>query len=79
MADDHDLKSPEPIMRSSDNSGDCMYMFESGGSCYIWNRIEGDVWKVVDPVDLGTIFAKIGKTGFRSLKVELVPQVEASN
>jgi hypothetical protein len=30
MAKTHGLKSPQPIMRSTRQSGDCYYMFQSG-------------------------------------------------
>jgi hypothetical protein len=60
------LKSPQPIMRKTGESGD---MFQSDSKYYIWNLIEGDIWEIVMPVGLVDIVTKIAKLGVRSLKV----------
>jgi hypothetical protein len=68
MAKDHGLKSPQPIMCSSRESGDCLYMFQSGSKYYIWNPIEGGVWEIMTSMDLVGIVTQIAKQGLRSLK-----------
>ena len=35
MAEDYDLRSPQPIMCNTPESGDCLYMFQSGSKYYI--------------------------------------------
>jgi hypothetical protein len=45
MAKAHGLKSPQPIMCSSLESDNCLYMLQSGSKYYIWNLIEGGVWE----------------------------------
>ena len=44
MAKDHGLKSPQPIMCSTRESGSGLCMFQSSNKYYIWNQIEGAVW-----------------------------------
>jgi hypothetical protein len=60
MAKDHGLKSPQPIMCSTRESGDCLYMFQSGSKYYIWNQIEGAVWEIMTLMDLVGIVTQIG-------------------
>jgi hypothetical protein len=78
MAKDYGLRSPQPIMCNTPESGDCLYMFQSGSKCYIWNLIEDNVWEIRAPLDLEDIIAKIAKLGVGSLKVAPVPQVSTS-
>jgi hypothetical protein len=63
MAKDHGLKSPQPIMCSTRESGDCLYMFQSGSKYYIWNPIEGAVWEILTSMDLVGIVTEIDKLG----------------
>ena len=78
MAKNHGLKSPQPIMCSTRESGDCMYMFQSGSKYYLWNPIEGDIWEIVTSMDLVDIVTEIGKLGLGSLKIAKVHQVSTS-
>ena len=74
MAKTYGLKSPQPIMCSTRQSGDCMYMFQSGSKYYLWILIAGEIWEIVTPMDLVGIVAEMGKMGFGSLKtVEIHP------
>lgn len=75
MAKEHGLKSPQPIMCSTSESGDCLYMFQSGSKYYLWNQIEGNVWEIVAPADLEDIVREIAKLGVGSLTIARVPQV----
>jgi len=75
MAKDYDLKSPQPIMCTTPQSGDFLHMFQSGSKYYIWNLIEDDVWEIRAPLVLEDITAGISKLGVGSLKVAPVPQV----
>ena len=46
MAKAHGLESPQPIMRSTRQSGDCYYMFQSGRKYYLWNLIADQIWEI---------------------------------
>ena len=72
MAKHHGLKSPQPIMCSSRESGNHMYIFQSGSRYYIWNPMADTVWKIVTSMGLVDIVAEIAKLGVRSLKIERV-------
>ena len=75
MAKAHGLKSPQPIMCSSADSNNCMYMFQSGSKYYLWNPIEGEVSEIVTAMNGVDIVTKIAKQGLRSLKLAEVHQV----
>jgi hypothetical protein len=79
MVKEHGLKSPQPIMCNTPESGDCLYMFRCGSKYYIWNQIEDDVWEIRAPLDLEDIIAEIAKLGVGSLKAVLVPEVSTSD
>jgi hypothetical protein len=79
MIKEHGLGSPQPIMRNTPESGDCLYMFRCGSKYYIWNLIEDDVWEIQAPLDLEDIIAKIAKLGFGALNAVMVPQVSTSD
>ena len=78
VAKAHGLKPPQPIMCSTRESGDCLYMFQSGSKYYIWNPIEGAIWEIMTSMDLVGIVTEIAKQGFRSLKGARVYQVMTS-
>jgi hypothetical protein len=75
MAKTHGLKSPQPIMRTTRQSGGCTYMFQSGSKYYLWNLIEGEIWEIVTSMDLVDIIAEMGKMRYGSLKIEEVDEV----
>ena len=66
------LTSPKPITRTTPQSGDRLYMFQSGSSYYIWNEIEGDVWQITSPTDLKEIFSTMTNKGMAKLVIKLV-------
>src|SRR2546421_6134821 len=70
-----DMKSPRPIMCSSPESDNCLYMFQSGSKYYLWNPIEGAIWEIVTSMNLADIVTEITKLGLRSLKIARVYQV----
>jgi hypothetical protein len=76
MAKDFGLKSPQPIMCSSRESVNSMYMFRSGRKYYIWNQMAGTVWEIMTSMDLVGIVTEITKLGLRALKTERVYEVE---
>ena len=76
MAKDFGLKSPQPIMCSSRESVNSMYMFRSGSKYYIWNPMAGTVWEIMTSMDLVGIVTEITKLGLRALKTERVYEVE---
>jgi hypothetical protein len=73
------LKSPQPIMCSTRDSGDCLYMFTSGSKYYIWNLMSGDIFEIVMPVGVVDIAMKIAKLGVKALKTVEVEPVSTSN
>ena len=75
MAKEYGLKPPQPIMRSTPESGNCMSMFQSDSKYYLWNPIEGAIWEIVTSMDLVDIITEIGKPGLRSLKIAPVRQM----
>jgi len=79
MIKEHGLKSPQPIMCNTSESGDCLHMFRCGSKYYIWNLIEDDVWEIRAPLDLEDIIAVIAKLGVGRLKCVLVPEVSTSD
>ena len=77
IARKHGLISAQGIMCSAPDSDFCLHMFQSGSKYYIWNPIEGDIWKITTSVDLVEIVTKIAKLGLRSLKITKVDQVSS--
>jgi len=75
MAKDHGLKSPQPIMCNNQKSTNHIYIFQSNNKYYIWNPVEGTVWKIMTSMGLVDIVTEITKLGVRSLKIEEVDQV----
>jgi hypothetical protein len=75
MAKAHGLKSPQPIMGGTPQSGNCMSMVQSGGKYYLSDPIEGAIWKIVTPTDLEDIIIEMGKPGLGLLKTALVHQM----
>jgi hypothetical protein len=81
MAQKYGLKAPTPMMCKTRQSGDCLYMFQSDNSFYLWNQIESLVMKIMKPADLNGIVAAINSAdgGVKTLTVVEVPQVSASS
>lgn len=75
FAKDHGLNSPKPAMCSTRESGDCLYMFQSGSNYYIWNQIESTVWRIKELLDLEEIVSTINKLDVEGLSIEEVPSV----
>jgi len=64
-------------MCSSPESGDCLYMFQSGSKNYFWNPIEGAICEIVTSMDLVDIVKEIDKPRLGSLKIAKVYQVSS--
>ena len=75
IARKHGLKTAQPIMCSTAESGECLHMFQSGDKYYIWNPIEGEIWEIVTSMNLVDIVTEIGKPRQGSLKLVEVDQV----
>jgi len=73
MAKCYGLKSPQPIMCNTSESGGCLTMFQSGSKYYLWNPMEGGIWEIMTSMSLVDIVAQIDKVGLGSLKVAKVP------
>ena len=78
MAKDHGLKSPQPIMCNTPESGDCLTMFQSGSKHYLWNPINGGIYEIVTSMDLVDIVTQMSNMGLASLKAVEVDQVSTS-
>ncbi|THC90262.1 hypothetical protein EYZ11_010270 [Aspergillus tanneri] len=63
------LDSPSAVMCQT---SDFLYLFESKGVYYVWNRVEGDVWKITSPQAIDAIVASIKSNGVKSLQMQLV-------
>jgi hypothetical protein len=79
MAKARGLESPQPIMRSTRQSGDCHYMFQSGSKYYLWNLIADQIWEIVTSMDLVDIVREIGKPRYGSLEIKRVYELEESD
>jgi hypothetical protein len=77
MARKHGLRWAKPIMCSDNESGDNLFMFQSGGKCYIWNPIEGRVGEIVTSMDVEDIVAQMAKLGLKSLHSKKIDQLYA--
>jgi hypothetical protein len=64
-------------MCSTPDSGDCLYMFQSGSKYYIWNPIEGQICETITSMNLVDIVSEIAKLGLTALKVAMVHQVSS--
>jgi len=79
MAKAHGLESPQPIMRSTRQSGASSYMFQSGSKYYLWNLIADQIWEIVTSMDLVDIVREIGKPRYGSLEIKRVYELEESD
>ena len=73
VAKAHGLKSPQPVMCSSRESVNSLYMFQSGSKYYIWNQMTDTVCEIMTSMDLVDIIAQMDKLGLVSLEVAEVP------
>ena len=69
MAKAYGLKPPQPIMRTTRQSGRSTYMFQSGSKYYLWDPIDGAICEIVTSMDLMDIVTQIGKMGLTSLDI----------
>jgi len=69
MAKSYGLKSPQPIMCNTRESGNFLTMFRSGSKYYLWNPIDGAICEIVTPMDLVGIVTQMGKMGLASLDI----------
>src|SRR5204863_7417223 len=70
MARKYGLNSPRAVMCTTPETGELLYMFESGNKFYIWNQVDGDVWEITRCQDLNEILEIMDKKGFGSLKLK---------
>jgi hypothetical protein len=75
MAKTYGLKPPQPIMRTTRQSGDSCYMFQSGSKYYLWNLITDEIWEIVIPMELVDIITEISKPRSGSLEITKVHEV----
>jgi hypothetical protein len=74
IAKSRQLASPQPLMRLTRDSGELLYMIQSGDNYYIWNQIEESVWKITKPTTIVEITVAIRDNGLISLELEEMPQ-----
>ena len=61
------LGKVRPIMCSSRNSDDFLYMFEADRTFFIWDQIEDTMWRVFQPNTETKIIEVIGERGVEGL------------
>jgi hypothetical protein len=66
-------------MCTTRDSGNCLYMFQSGGKYYLWGQIGDDILEIVTSLDLADIVTEMGKKGLGTLKTARVHMVSASS
>ena len=71
LAKIYGFKNPMPVMCSTRQSGSCDYMFKAADDFYIWNEIQGDVWKITYPTMLNDILSAMTER-WKTMTVELV-------
>ena len=59
-------------MCSASETGEGLYMFQSGSKFYIWNEMDGDVSEITISQNLNKILEIIGKKGLRALELRQV-------
>ncbi|KAH8702293.1 hypothetical protein BGW36DRAFT_424573 [Talaromyces proteolyticus] len=75
MAAAYGLANPTPILCSTRQSGNCMYLIESQSKYYLWNQIESDVWHIESPTIKNEILRTIGTQGVSGLQVKRLNRV----
>ena len=55
MAKTYGLNSPDPIMCNDSESGNCLYLFQSGSKYYVWNEVADTVNEITKPTKLTDI------------------------
>lgn len=65
MARERGLESPKPIMCSAPETGEGLYMFQSGSNFYIWDQMGDDVEEITRSQDLNEILEIMHKKGFK--------------
>jgi hypothetical protein len=63
-------------MRSTRESGDCYYMFQSGSKYYLWNLMTDNIWEIVTSMELQDIITEVGKPREGSLEMKKVHEVD---
>jgi hypothetical protein len=76
MAKTHGLKPPQPIMRTTRESGASYYMFQPGSKYYLWNLMTDDIWEIVTSMELVDIITEVGKPRQGSLEIKKVHEVD---
>lgn len=64
------LQEPTVEMCTVPESPTPLYMFSSGGQRYLWNMMDGAVWKVKTEGSAQAIADQIGTKGIGSLEIE---------
>lgn len=76
MVDTNVLGKVRPIMCSGRNSDDFLYMFEAGGTFYVWDQIEDTIWRICQPNTETKIIEVIGERGLKGLGLDALAEVE---
>jgi hypothetical protein len=72
MAREYGLNSPRAIMRSAPQTGEGLYMFQSGSKFYIWDEMGGDVEEITVSQNLNKILEIINKKSLNALKLRQI-------
>lgn len=70
LAQKYGLNSPQPIMCTTPETGEGLYMFESNNRFYIWNQMDGDIWEITKSQDFDKILETMCQKGLGPLKLK---------
>lgn len=70
MARKYGLNSPRAIMCNGPETGECLYMFESGDKFYIWDQMCEEVWEITRSRDFNEILKMMHNDNVKSLKLK---------
>lgn len=69
MAINYGLNNPKPIMCSTGQSGDAMYIVQCGMAFYIWNQLNGDVFSIQGVTSVKQLVQIINQRGTKGLTI----------
>ncbi|GAB1311985.1 hypothetical protein MFIFM68171_02195 [Madurella fahalii] len=67
LAERYGLRDPRPLLTTTPESGDCVWLFASSGKHYVWNEVEGTLFAIVSPSTLAEITTLMGPSGFKGV------------
>lgn len=72
IAMEYGLQNPEPVMCSTRRSGESMYIFQSGGTFYLWNKIDNSVFTLDSVTSKENLVKTLQEGGTAALQATLL-------